>query len=81
MNTIDMPQIMYTFFELYDFSNKTIIPFSTHRESEIAGTVSTIKEKLSHATVETNTFTMSRNDMESAPQEVDAWLKEIGKLN
>lgn len=76
----DMPQIMYTFFELYDFSWKTVIPFSTHGGSGLAGTVSTIKNKLSSATVEENAFTMSRNNMERVPKEIEAWLKEIGTI-
>ena len=77
----DMPQILYTFFELYDFNGKTVIPFSTHGESGLAGTVSTIKSKLSGATVESNAFTMSRNNMEQAPEEVKSWLKEIDRLD
>lgn len=76
----DMPQILYTFFELYDFSGKTVIPFSTHGGSGLAGTVSTIKNKLSGAKVESNAFTISRNDMVQAPTEVEAWLKEIKRL-
>lgn len=76
----DMPQIMYTFFELYDFSGKTVIPFSTHGGSGLAGTVSTFKDKLNTATVEENAFTMSRNDMENAPKEIEAWLKELGAI-
>ena len=59
----DMPQIMYTFFELYDFSGKTVIPFSTHGGSGLAGTVTTIQNKLRSAIVETNAFTMSIYDM------------------
>jgi len=77
----DMPQIMYTFFELYDFSGKTVIPFSTHGGSGLAGTVSAIKNKLPEANVESNAFTMSRNNMESAPVEIKSWLKEIDKID
>ena len=75
----DMPQIMYTFFELYDFSGKTVIPFSTHGGSGLAGTVTTIQNKIRSAIVETNAFTMSRDDMEQAPGEIQAWLDSIGK--
>ena len=75
----DMPQIMYTFFEWYDFSGKTVIPFSTHGGSGLAGTVTTIQNKLRSAIVETNAFTMSRDDMEQAPGEIQAWLDSIGK--
>lgn len=77
----DMPQILYTFFELYDFNNKTVIPFSTHGGSGLAGTVSTIKNKLTGANVESNAFTMSRDNMEQAPEEIKSWLKEIDMLD
>lgn len=77
----DMPQILYTFFELYDFSSKTVIPFSTHGGSGLAGTVNTIKNKLSSANVESRAFTISRNNMEQAPQEIKSWLKEIDMID
>lgn len=73
----DMPKILYTFMELYDFSGKTVIPFSTHGGSELSGTVNTIRNKLSSATVEENAFTISRDTMEDAPKAVESWLKEI----
>ncbi len=76
----DMPQILYTFFELYDFNGKTVIPFSTHGGSGLAGTVSTIKNKLTGATVIQNAFTISRNNMEQAPTEIESWLKEINLI-
>lgn len=77
----DMPQILYTFFELYDFNGKTVIPFSTHGGSGLAGTVSTIKNKLTGANVGSNAFTMSRNNMEEAPEEIKSWLKEIDMID
>ena len=39
-----LPMLLYTFFDQYDLSNKTIIPFSTHEGSGGGGTYSTIKE-------------------------------------
>ncbi|MDR1952570.1 MAG: flavodoxin [Elusimicrobiota bacterium] len=74
----DMPQILYTFLEMYDFSGKTVILFSTHGGSRLAGTVNTVKNKLGGATVIKNAFSLSRDNMEQAPKRVDAWLKEIG---
>lgn len=76
----DMPQILYTFMETYDFSGKTVIPFSTHGGSGLSGTVSTIRNTLSNASIEENAFTISRNNMERAPSEVNSWLKEIGRI-
>ena len=39
-----MPQALYTFLEEYDFSGKTIIPFTTHGGSGFSRTISTIAE-------------------------------------
>lgn len=75
----DLPQIMYTFFESYDFSGKIVIPFSTHGGSGLADTVNIIKG-MTKAKVETNAFTISRDNMERASDEVKIWLKEIGRL-
>lgn len=77
----DMPQILYTFLELYDFNGKTVIPFSTNGGSGLAGTVNTIKNKLPEANVESSAFTMSRNNMEEAPEEVKSWLKEMNRMD
>lgn len=42
----DMSQILYSFFELYDFNGKTIIPFSTHGGSGLAAHESNVMEWL-----------------------------------
>jgi flavodoxin len=46
-----LPQIMFTFFDKYDLSGKTIIPFNTHEGSGDSGTYKTIKELEPDATV------------------------------
>ena len=38
-----MPMAMYTFFDTYDFSGKTIVPFNTHEGSGDGGTYEDIK--------------------------------------
>lgn len=40
----DMPRILYTFFDTYDFSGKTIAPFCTSGGSGLSGTPGTIAE-------------------------------------
>jgi len=47
----EMPMIMDTFFDTYDFSGVTIIPFNTHAGSSDGGTYSDIRELESNATV------------------------------
>lgn len=77
----DLPQILYTFLESYDFSGKNVYLFSTNGGSGLAGTVSTITSKLNSANVNSNAFKLHRNNMEDAPEEVETWLKEIGINN
>lgn len=74
----DLPPVINTFLENNDFTGKTVVPFCTHGGSGLSGTPTTIKNKLSDATVITNGFSLSRTNMEAAPNEVDSWLKEIG---
>lgn len=47
----DLPMILHTFLESYDFAGKTVIPFNTHEGSGQSGTQSVIANKLSDATV------------------------------
>ena len=76
----DMPMIVYTFMEEYDFTGKTVIPFNTHEGSGNAGTYSTIKSKLSGANVNTNGLALqgkiARTD--SGKDQTINWLKGLG---
>ncbi len=74
----DMPMILYTFLEQYDFSGKTLIPFCTHGGSGFSRTIQTIQDKQPDATVIRNGYSLSRSRMERAPSSVSEWLKEIG---
>ena len=77
----DMPMIVYTFLESYDFDGKTVIPFCTHAGSGLSGTEGTIKSKLSGATVETGlavTGATAQNDQSSARTAVESWLSKLG---
>lgn len=73
----DMPMILYSFFDEYDFSGKTIIPFNTHGGSGFSGTISTIKELEPNAEV-LDGKSISRNDIQDAEQEIVDWVKSLG---
>ena len=75
----DMPYIMYTFFETYDFSGKMIVPFNTHGGSGFSGTQETIAELEPNATM-LEGKSISRNSIEGAEQEIIDWLDGIGML-
>ena len=76
----DLPMIMYTFMEDYDFNGKNVIPFNTHEGSGNAGTYDTIQSKLPNAKVNTNGLALdgktARSD-DGKTQTLD-WLKELG---
>ena len=73
----DMPMILYTFFDEYDLSGKTIVPFSTHGGSGFAGTIDIIEELEPDATVIENGLTISRDDIENAESDIIAWVENI----
>lgn len=74
----DMPMILYSFLEQYDFSGKTLVPFCTHGGSGFSRTIRTIQDKQPGATVIRNGYSLSRSRMERAPSGVAEWLKETG---
>lgn len=72
----DMPMILYSFFDEYDFSGKTIIPFNTHGGSGFSDTISTIKELEPNAEV-LDGKSISRNDIQDAEQEIVDWVNSL----
>ena len=74
----DMPQALYSFFDEYDFSGKTIVPFNVHNGSRFSGTISTIKELEPNATVIEDGFTVSERDVADSADDVAEWLDELG---
>ena len=73
----DLPQVMYSFFDEYDFSGKTIIPFNVHNGSRLSGTVGTIAELEPNAIVITDAFTISERNVPEAAAEVKEWLNGL----
>lgn len=74
----DMPQALYSFFDEYDFSGKTIIPFNVHNGSRFSGTIETIQELEPGAEVITDGFTISERDVAEAAGDVADWLEGLG---
>lgn len=70
----DMPQALYSFFDEYDFSGKTIIPFNVHNGSRFSDTIDTIKELEPDAEVIEDGFTVSENSVADAAGDVADWL-------
>lgn len=74
----DLPMVVYSFFDEYDFSGKTIIPFNVHNGSRFSRTIQTIAELEPNATVVENGFTVSEQNVADAAGDVAAWLDELG---
>ena len=71
------PMIIYTLFDQYDFSGKTIIPFNTHMGSRDGGTYQTIKELAPKAKVLTG-LPVEMRDAENGPAKaVEKWLASL----
>lgn len=76
-----MPMVLYSFFDEYDFSGKTIIPFNVHNGSRFSGTIETIQELEPDAEVITDGFTVSERDVAEAASDVAEWLRGLSILS
>ena len=71
------PMIIYTLFDKYDFSGKTIIPFNTHMGSKDGGTYRTIRELEPKATVLEGLPVEMKEAEGSASKKVSRWLESV----
>lgn len=73
----DLPMPLYTFLEEYDFSGKTIIPFTTHGGSGFSRTIQTISDLQPNATVISDGLSISRNSVSGAESDVVNWVRDL----
>lgn len=76
----DLPMAVYTFIEKHDWSNKTVIPFTTHEGSGL----SSVPHNLKNAT-KANMLDglaiyghVAQNEQDEARMKVNTWLEKIG---
>lgn len=62
--------ILYSFFDDYDFYGKTTVPFNTHGGSGFSNVIETITELEPDATVITDGFTVSRNNVDTSEEDI-----------
>ena len=72
-----LPQVMFSFFDEYDFAGKTIVPFVTHYGSRDGGTFRTIAELEPEATV-LQGIAVHQNDVANCGEDVLEWLGDLG---
>ena len=79
----DYPMAIYTFLESYDFSGKTIIPFTTHGGSGLSGVDQRITLTCPNAKqlqgFEIRGVT-AQKDFSQTESKVSDWLKKIGMM-
>ena len=73
----DMPMILYTFFDNYDLSSKTIALFCTSGGSGLSGTVNEVKSLEPNATV-TEGLHIGSGSSSNPDKAVSEWLNDIG---
>ena len=77
----EIPNIVYTFMEAYDFTGKTVIPFNTHEGSGQAHSQRDIEGLLTGATVLKGLAvrgSKAQSDADGTGTDVANWLKQIG---
>ena len=73
-----MPMILETFFDTYDFSGVTIVPFNTHEGSGNGGTYRMIQEREPNATVLDGFAVRGANSgKDSTAQDLAKWLENL----
>lgn len=73
----DMPMILYTFFDTYDLSGKTVALFCTSGGSGLSGTVNEVKSLEPDATV-TEGLHIGSGSSSNPDRAVSEWLNDIG---
>lgn len=74
----ELPMIMDTFFDTYDFAGKTIVPFNTHAGSRDGGTYSDIRELEPDAEVPDGYYPTGNMDEKTMDQSIAEWLDGLG---
>lgn len=73
----DMPMILYTFFDTYDLSGKTVALFCTSGGSGLSGTVNEVKSLEPNATV-TQGLHIGSGSSSNPDNGVSEWLNALG---
>ena len=69
--------VMYSFWDEYDFSGKTIIPFCTSGGSAFSNSISEIKNAEPDATV-LDGLHIGASGVNDAAEQINRWVSELG---
>lgn len=74
----DMPMALYSFFDEYDLSGKTIIPFNSHGGSGFSQTVQSIAQLEPNAEVSAEGLGLSRGIVSTSRDTIVEWIANLG---
>lgn len=72
-----MPMVMYTFFDEYDFSGKTIVPFCTSGGSAFSDSISEMKKLEPNAVVIDDGLHIGASSASGAESQVKEWINGL----
>lgn len=72
-----MPMVMYTFFDEYDFSGKTIVPFCTSGGSAFSDSINEMKELEPNAVVIDDGLHIGASSASGAESQVNEWVNGL----
>ena len=70
------PQVMFTFFDTYDLSGKTIYPFTTHEGSGLGNVMSDIRKAYPNADVKPG-FSIYGHEVRTNKAKVEKWISAL----
>jgi flavodoxin len=71
-----MPMALFTFLEKYNFSGKTVVPFTTHEGSGFGSSIQDIKKLCPRSNI-LDGFAVRGSSVKRAQNDVTAWLRKI----
>ena len=74
----DAPMAVFTFLEEYDFSGKTIVPFTSYGTSGWGNSLTSIQRSVGNNATMVDGFSVQEDDMQNLSTRVTAWLQGIG---
>ena len=75
----NMPMPVFTFLEGYDFSGKTVIPFTTYGNGVWRKSVDSIRDTLPDAII-LDGLAIQEHELQDASSEVSEWLQGLGLI-
>ena len=68
---------VFTFLEEYDFSGKTVVPFTSYGTSGFGNSLASIQKSVGNDVTITEGLAVQEDNMQNLSARVTAWLQEI----